>query len=168
MNTIDIKGDDQTFREIVSRTIDSFVDDTLTSVGNYAFYDCRSLTSVDLPAVTSIGASAFENCAALTSVNIPVVTSVGNDSFSSCASLTSIELQSVTFFGSMSLSYCLSLRKLIIRNTSGVATLDAGNVFTNTNNVIIYVPDALVDSYKSASRWSNYASRIKGLSDLPT
>jgi hypothetical protein len=41
------------------------------------------------------------------------------------------------------------------------------NAFTNASNVIIYVPDALVNSYKSASNWSTYADRIKGLSELP-
>ena len=44
---------------------------SVTSIGNYAFYYCRSLTSVTIPnSVTSIGVGAFTGCSSLTSVHI--------------------------------------------------------------------------------------------------
>ena len=59
------------------------IPDTVTSIGEYAFYDCTSLTSVTIPdSVTSIGGSAFSGCTSLTSVTIPdSVTSIGSYAF---------------------------------------------------------------------------------------
>ena len=59
---------------------------SVTSIGNYAFYECSGLTSVTIPnSVTRIGESAFCKCSGLTSVTIPnSVTSIGSSAFSGC------------------------------------------------------------------------------------
>ena len=64
----------------------------VTSIGNYAFYECSSLTSIEIPSgVTSIGSEAFNACSSLTSIEIPSgVTSIGGSAFSGCSSLTNI------------------------------------------------------------------------------
>ena len=64
----------------------------VTSIGNYAFYNCTSLTSVVIGnSVTSIGNEAFSNCSGLTSIVIPnSVTSIGERAFCDCSGLTSI------------------------------------------------------------------------------
>ena len=56
---------------------------SVTSIGDYAFYNCTSLTSVVIGNnVTSIGYGAFANCSGLTSIEIPnSVTSIGNAAF---------------------------------------------------------------------------------------
>jgi uncharacterized repeat protein (TIGR02543 family) len=55
---------------------------TVTSIGNYAFDKCTSLTAVTIPStVTSIGINAFESCTGLTSVIIHSTTMIGNASF---------------------------------------------------------------------------------------
>ncbi len=69
---------------------------SVTSIGNYAFYECSGLTSVTIPnSVTSIGLRAFEFCTGLTSVTIPnSVTSIERTAFLSCSGLTSIVVES--------------------------------------------------------------------------
>ena len=66
----------------------------VTSIGDYAFYYCRSLTSVTIPnSVTTIGNDAFRYCSSLTSVTIGNgVTSIGDYAFSGCSSLTSVTI----------------------------------------------------------------------------
>lgn len=81
----------------------------VTSIGLYAFNDCRDLTSVTIPnSVTSIGRQAFDNCYNLTSVTIPnSVTSIGQSAFDDCRSLTSMTIpNSVTSIGSNAFHYC--------------------------------------------------------------
>ena len=65
---------------------------SITSIGNYTFYKCSSLTSIEIPnGVTSIGSGAFYNCSSLTSIEIPnSVTSIGGYAFYNCSNLTTI------------------------------------------------------------------------------
>ncbi len=70
-------------------------DGSVTSIGDWAFYSCYSLTSITIPAsVTSIGASAFEECSSLTSITIPSsVTRIGEWAFNYCNKLTSVTFE---------------------------------------------------------------------------
>jgi len=72
------------------------IGNTVTSIGNHAFYGFTKLTDVSISArVTSIGERAFSDCTALESVSIPErVTSIGNNAFAGC------NLKSVSVFGS--------------------------------------------------------------------
>ena len=88
------------------------VPDSVTRIGDSAFRNCSSLTSVTIPDnVTSIGDQVFYYCTGLTSVTIPdSVTSIGNYAFSSCSSLTSVTLgSSVTRIGDAAFYNCSSL-----------------------------------------------------------
>ena len=62
------------------------------TIGNRAFSDCTSLTSVTIPdSVTSIERSAFSWCTSLTSITIPdSVTTIGESAFLLCTSLTDV------------------------------------------------------------------------------
>ena len=92
----------------------------VTSIGDRAFRDCRSLTSVTIPnSVTSIGNYAFQNCSGLTSVTIPnSVTSIGNSAFQYCSGLTSVTIgNSVTIIGNYAFNGCSGLTSVTIPNS---------------------------------------------------
>ena len=88
------------YREIKIKKV--LIDNGVTSIGAYAFYDCDYLASVIIPnSVTSIGNGTFYDCTFLVSVTIPnSVTSIGAYAFSGCTSLTSVTIpDSVTSIG---------------------------------------------------------------------
>ena len=93
------------------------IPNSVTSIGNSAFSQCSSLTSITIPnSVTSIGNSAFSQCSSLTSITIPnSVTSIGNYAFSGCSSLTSITIpENVTSIGNFAFSDCSSLTSITV------------------------------------------------------
>ena len=73
------------------------IEDGVTSIGNYAFYDCNGLTSINIPhGVTSIGKYAFAFCDNVVSVTVPEsVTSIDADAFSYLYKLTSVNICSI-------------------------------------------------------------------------
>ena len=89
----------------------------ITTINQYAFYNCTSLTSITIPdSVTSIGASSFERCSRLTSVTIGNgVISIGESAFHNCRGLTSITIpDSMTSISSSAFSYCTGLTSITI------------------------------------------------------
>ena len=70
------------------------IPNSVTTIGEHAFSDCDSLTSINIPnSVTTIGEGAFISCNSLTSINIPnSVTKIGNGAFAWCHFLTSINI----------------------------------------------------------------------------
>ena len=89
------------------------IPNSVTTIGSRAFYDCSALTSVNIPnSVTTIGDGAFEGCSELTSVTIPnSVTKIGDYAFYNCSELTSVTIpNSVTRIGDWAFSGCRSLK----------------------------------------------------------
>ena len=85
-----------------SRLTSLTIPDLVTTIGDSAFYWCSSLISLTIPnSVTSIGDWAFKNCSSLTSLTIPnSVTAIGDSAFWHCSSLTSLTIpESVTTIG---------------------------------------------------------------------
>ena len=93
---------------------------SLTSIGEYAFYNCSGLTSVTIGnSVVSIGNSAFDGCSELTSITIPnSVTSIGEWAFSYCSKLTSVTIpDSVESIGRYAFGGCYGLTSVTIGNS---------------------------------------------------
>ena len=140
------------------------IPDSVTSIGEYAFYECSSLTSVTIPdSVTEIGDVAFSYCSSLTSVTIPdSVTSIGGWAFDFCSSLTSVTIpDSVTSIGYMAFYSCSSLTSVYCKPTTP-PTGDYYMFYFNASGRKIYVPTASVEAYKSASYWHSYKTDIVG------
>ena len=90
---------------------------SVTSIENYAFSYCTSLTEITIPdSVTSIGKGVFFGCTNLTKITIPdSVTSIGECAFRGCTSLTEITIpDSVASIGYGTFSGCTSLTKITI------------------------------------------------------
>ena len=99
---------------------DLVIPDSVTSIGESAFENCKGLTSVEIPnSVTSIGSFAFEWCEGLTSVEIPnSVTSIGESAFAYCSGLTTVEIpNSVTSIGKKAFLGCSGLSSVTIGNS---------------------------------------------------
>ena len=150
--------------------VTEFKEKRITVITQNMFSDFPNLTYLYLPNVTSIDGSAFSGCSNLTSIDLPNVTSIGNYSFEYCTSLTSIDLPNVTSIGNNAFSGCSNLTTVIM-STNQIITLEGKLVFNDTpisnKTGYIYVLDSLVNSYKSTSGWSTYASQIKPISELP-
>ena len=99
----------------------------VTSIGVYAFWNCRSLTKVTIPeGVTSIGDCAFQSCISLTEVNIPKsVETIGDEAFETCDSLTEVTIpEGVTSIGVYAFQFCNSLPEVTI--PEGVTSIGDG------------------------------------------
>lgn len=161
----------------------------VTNVGNDAFSHCIKLKNISLPLCTTTGSNAFSYCA-FESISLPSCQSLGGGSLRGCRQLTSINLPLVTtingdtFYGTpiqvldlpaltsikaYGFGYVDSLHTLVLRNSS-VCTLENANAFIDTKIAAgtgyIYVPDNLVDSYKTATNWVTFANQIKPISEL--
>ena len=140
------------------------IPDSVTTIGGSAFSGCSSLTSITIPnSVTTIGYKAFYYCSSLTSITIPdSVTSIGSTAFYYCSSLTSVTISdSVTWIGSQAFDNCSSLTSVYCKATT--PPTGGNNMFIrNASDRKIYVPMKSVNKYKSASSWSDYADAIVG------
>ena len=109
--------------------------DDVISIGDYAFSSCDSITNITIPdSVTSIGDGALYNCDSLTSIVIPdSVTSIGEEAFRECRALKSITIpDSVTSIGSNAF-YGVNIGYKITYVLNGGA-----NAFGNPQDVGIY------------------------------
>ena len=136
------------------------IESTVTSIGNYAFYDCANLTSVFIPnSVDSIGRYAFYKCNNLANIDLPEkITIIKTYAFSECRSLTSIAIPSnVTIIDNSAFANCTNLSEITISES---VTSIGYAAFRNCKNLSeIIIPDSVTSISLSA---------LEGCSNLET
>ncbi len=112
----------------------------VTGIGNFAFFECISLTSMTIPdSVTCIGNCAFKDCSSLASVTIPdSVASIGVYAFCGCTSLKSVTIpDSVTSIGDYAFGFCTSLTGIWVDGGSSHYFSDASGVLFNKDKTVL-------------------------------
>lgn len=142
-------GGDSVLPSIIDRSISGvYVNSDITVVGPYAFFYCNSLTGIVFPNAIDIQQYAFQNCKSLERIDFSQLQKSYTSSFKGDT----------------------GLRTIILRN-SEVAPAAAGSGFSNflaaIESMYLYVPSALVDSYKASSYWGDYKTRIRAIEDYP-
>ena len=119
-------------------------DADVTTIGNDAFCDCDSLTSITIPdSVTTIGEWAFGYCSRLTSVTIPdSVTTIGDSAFVDCSRLTSVTIpDGVTTIGDSAFCHCSRLTSVTIPDS--VTTIGKAAFFECESLTSVTIPDSV-------------------------
>ena len=139
----------------------------LTSIGTYAFYICTDLALTELPSgVTSIDAYTFYGCTNLALTELPSgLTSIGNYAFRGCSGLQQLDAQNVGTIGTNAFNSCSNLTELVLRKSGTACKLNNVSAFTSTpmrgaggKSGTIYVPQALISTYQTATNWSTLYS----------
>lgn len=161
-----------------------------TEIGKYAFAGDRALMEADFPVCTKIGNYAFQDCDALSEIDGDELLEIGSDAFKGSsvgkikapkvntfyagfgegAWMSTIDLTALSSIVTSQFYMARGLVELILRKTT-LITLSKSNALEGTPLAAgigyVYVPENLVDTYKSASNWSALASQIKPIADYP-
>lgn len=194
INTIDVLGDDAVIDSIIDRTITEFKDNVITKVSPRVFQLCTALVEIDLPKATELGDFAFSNCKNLSRVNFPEVVKVGTNifegthlvklrmpsltsavggmaqSFRAMKQLATIDLPIITSISGYAFYQCFELKNVILRNDSQLVIISDNAFMTYVTdkynpNIRIFVPRSMLEDYKVATNWVEYANQLFALED---
>lgn len=163
-----------------------------SQIWHSAFRDCSALTSINLPKCEWIGNSAFVNCANISSINFPLCTEICSNAFQSCSNLQTISLPKCKTILDRAFISCIKLQTVSLPKLSSIGAYvfqgcqSLSTAYFMNNSVVtagadifyktpmqyssylgyfgsIYVPASLLASYKTATNWATYSSRMVGI-----
>lgn len=161
----------------------------VTDIGGYAFSGCTAIQTITLPEVVKLGEKAFDSSAApciitlpkwitngsypfygsgIKGIIAPVLKSLSDSTFRAAYSLVYADFASLTSITGNYVFQWTALKTLILRSStlcalSAVSSFSDSGVSKGTGYV--YVPRSLIESYKTATNWSTYATQFRALED---
>lgn len=146
------------------------ISEGIVNIGSSAFSDCNNVTSIRIPnSVTTIDNSAFSNCSKLSNINIPKnVTCISNDTFNSCSSLSNINFpNNLKKIGGNAFSDCISLTNIDIPESVtsiGLNAFSNTKLINNQTTTVKYISDWAV-AYEGEEKTVSIKSGTKGIAD---
>lgn len=138
---------------------------SLVSVGDYAFRFAK-IYNISFPKLEYIPQGCFSSCYTIKSLDFPAVTDTAGSCFFSCYKLQTISFSALSHIGGYMFSGCSNLRAVILNTSSKVAC--GLPLYGGVNPYIfkVYVPESLVEAYRSDYFWgSSNSSYIRSLSE---
>ena len=145
VNTVDLIGDETLSAQIINRTVTEIIDNAVKTIEEYAFRECNALIKVKFNSVVTVLDQAFYECKKMIEADLPAVKNIDRFAFRSCSALAALILRGGTV------------------PTLNSSALNGSKIANGTG--YIYVPRALVDTYKAATNWSTYAAQFRALED---
>lgn len=179
-----------TLADRFTNKLTEYSNDEITTLPTSAFNGCSNLTSIDLPNLTSIGAYCFSGCSKLEHARFDKLTSVATNgycfqnttnlsvlvlkslktldqrAFYGSSGLQTVDLVSATSIGYNCFQQSKKLKTLILRSPTVCTLVDNmqdtpfGGAYGTTYGTI-YVPQALIESYRTATNWSSLVAEGK-------
>lgn len=162
------------FRYCYGLTGDIVLPNTVTSIGQHSFANCTGMTTFTANGtITTLGTYTFNGASnhvmALREIHLPHLGSSialnlnfgSTTAASACQHLEVCDIGNAKSIAANTFANCYKLQTLIMRRTDSVTTCANVNAFLNTpirgrnsRTAKIYVPQALIDTYKAASVWT--------------
>lgn len=112
--TVDVQtgGGDSKIQELLERSIISYENSTIQTIGQYAFCNCKELKKLSLPNVNKAEYCAFLSCSSLEEIYIPELESIGQSTFMGCARLSEISIPKLRGTANNLFTECFSLKAI--------------------------------------------------------
>ena len=135
----------------------------ITSIGYFAFYQCRNVTSLSIPATVGyIGSSAFEDCTSLTSLSLnDGLLYIGGSAFEGCTGLKTLSIPStVNSISINSFKNCKGITDVYCYAENVPDTHSDAFDGTPTEKSTLYVPANSVGAYRTSWPWSDFKNIV--------
>lgn len=138
------------------------LDSNTNGIANHAFANCSNLKSINLQNIEYIDYSAFYDCYKLENATMNKVKYIDDGSFRNCTNMKNVYIGgAIKSIGSHAFFGCTSLESLTVNSTTPPPV--GRSILYGADKCIIHVPRNSVNSYKTASGWSEYADRITSI-----
>ena len=173
--TVNVSGGTNTESEevaaLLSNTMTVLDNSLVTTLRTRVCQAATNLITVNLPNVTSLGAYAFYQCSNLKTVTMPKLTTISTQTWYMCQNLEYADCGQLKSITAQTFASSTGLKALILRKTDSICTLSNANGVSGSGigkgTGYVYVPSALIDTYKTATNWSTFATQFRAIEDYP-